>query len=324
MTINWKLVLASVILLVIFICFINYSFQNFYVFPTKNLTKSEPYQDFGNQYVSGVTSFNFSRLSNNTCYNSILENSKLNVSIPKLIVNTDNLNLTCNELLTKIESQEQTIANESNYTYIKDVSLPLLSSYFTPFLDLSLTIASILFGLYAIVFIEIIKTLTEKRVIKFQKIKFLKNNAESLRLILAIIIISSAIVPFFLLFSTISNIYTTFQIYQNVERSADFYLANANFTFSNTPTLTYFDIANASTNKAPGETNINIITQMIAKSVNDTPNFILEDNIYHYLNLAIEFVVLNLILYFLFSLITEKPIKDEILLTEKETHKKVL
>lgn len=207
--------------------------------------------------------------------------------------------------------------NNPNYTTIKDVYLPFANNYYSGFIQMSLVAATTLLGLYAILFLELIKKYKEP---------IRKHKLYSTLLAFILILISALPLPFIL--TPIFNLYRAFDISQFVVGSlgqyATFYSYNVN--------ATKIDVYRGLCNPCPEIiTNITLTMAMYKLNLTTSKNMpypvstllsdisgfrdVLVNNIYNPLKIALVLVVANLFLYLGYCLLTEendiKEIKNE-------------
>ncbi len=183
------------------------------------------------------------------------------------------------------------LRTEINTTVFKATVVNFSSAYYEQFLQISLAISAALIGIYAIIFIEIIKSLNERVSLHkhFGKIKYT--------------LLFLAILPLPLLGASLFNIYQTFFLYQSLSQLSQSYLALTNVSSYSNATLTFTTNLTIITNK-----RIEIITATDLRNYYQEFQHLLHNSTNYQLG-GLGLIMINLVLYTLFLFYTDPPHK---------------
>lgn len=186
------------------------------------------------------------------------------------------------------------IVSTINSSFLKATSINFVDSYYNEFLQISLAVSTALIGLYALVFIEIIKALNE-RTSKHKLYKYIKYA-----------LLFSAIIPMPILLGSMYNIYSTFQIYQGLSELSQAYITFSNYSvYSNSTLSIYYNISVTTSNGI-----IEINSKNLKSDLNQFPSIL--NSTTSYLALGVLLFILNLISYTIFMFYTEPIVNDNI------------
>lgn len=282
------LVLACVILIAIFLV------------PIYLVSQTKPYQDFytselrGGIYTPNVTFTGFAASMLGCAVTSVSNctpsDTSCNYVVSNPCGNNHSIEIVIAALvnLTKAQRLAQAQFNSTSIA-IKGVSAPYLSSVYSSFLQISLAVASTLIGLYALLFVDIIKSLQDR---DSKVSKGVKN-----------LLIFLAIIPFPILLSCTYNIYVSFQIYQHLQISTNLFTSVMNQTAPNRIKLFFLTSSSAPQNiTIPTNQLINPVNAsiLLGNDITKFPSTILNTNISAYLVLGLIFIIMNIILYTIF------------------------
>lgn len=148
------------------------------------------------------------------------------------------------------------VTNAANLLIFKSSALAFANSYYNQLFQIELAVSVALLGLYALIFIEIIKSVNE-RVFKN------KNIPEWIKYLIIFI----AILPFALLLAGMANMLASFVLYQNLYTSATSFLALSNYSISSNLTVNFSLTAKTYTNNT-----IQITYSALFNAFNNFPN----------------------------------------------------
>lgn len=164
-----------------------------------------------------------------------------------------------------------------NYNFTQDYVLPILTNQDNQFLQFSLVIATTLIGLYAIMFLEIVKKINSK-LDSYKNFKYV-----------GYVFLIVAILPFPFLFASVTNIINALSINANMSGAIGAYQATHNISFNpTTPTV------NVSVNGLP----INLETmrnQFFAYQA------LLPETITTYVKWGLFLIISNILLYWAYT-----------------------